>query len=599
MMFVLKRNLIILSLFIACIFVFITCTETTSCATEKTAECYCQFSAFTYAQDEVLPNRTLDNVYEGFVCHFSSLNLTKFPSIGDDVANKLVCLDLSGNDLTSTVGWNLSRFLNLRYLDITGNPIVNVAPDTFIGLPNTRELRISPNLATQDNFPVDNGVGGESNTIMGSLTRLVITGTTTTTTTTMKPITIFMDSLEELRISSITVDKFPARFVENYTRLASISLTDIKMTGGLNVETFWNLPKLYHFKWTKSDMSQSYNDRIKWATFIKYARNLKIVDLSQNLLGNIQDLLANEREPLELERLDLSHNCIPELKLSNINIVNMDLSSSSCPPRFLGSYKNVWIQNLDVSNSSIKELPKYPKFYKFENNDRGLPPYKYNGRPQTINISNNPIEEAFRPNIFENFRYLKVLDLTGNDVKMPCDCRLQIPLVALSRVVVKGTCLGKNNERLSIENEVRKSSPELLRTTACNYCPATPCLYDGVCDHACVQWENGICVRRQTQCTCKPGFSGVLCQSPPATTTSSNKTATNTTVTSEQQLLATIDELRELKKKVDESEENLKIAILFIAIVGLLTFIALCGVVILYRKTIVLIADHNSTSKTM
>ena len=146
-----------------------------------------------------------------------------------------------------------------------------------------------------------------------------------------------MDSIEELRISSITIDEFPTRFVENYTRLVSISLTDIKVKNLVNLETFRNLPKLYHFKWTRSDISNS--AKSTWPNFIIYARNLKVVDFSWNYLPPVDNLLSNYKEPLELERLDFSHNCMVGLTLSNINIINMDLSSS-CPPGFLGNYRN-------------------------------------------------------------------------------------------------------------------------------------------------------------------------------------------------------------------------------------------------------------------
>ena len=592
-MSLLKNNFLssITFLIIAGIFITITCTGDRSCtAGETEQECHCQFANFTYAQDEVLINRNADRVYTGLVCHFSFLNLTSLPSIED--ADKLIYLDISENNLTNTVNWNMSRFVNLRYLDITGNPLTEVAPKTFTGLWSMVELRISPEHATQDNFPDQDD---ESDIIMGNLTRLVIGGSNidrssmsgpvnikNRATIKIEPITIFMDSLEELRISSITIDEFPTRFVENYTRLVSISLTDIKVKNLVNLETFRNLPKLYHFKWTRSDISNSVKST--WPTFIVNARNLKVIDFSWNYLPPVDNFLSNYNEPLELERLDFSHNCMVGLTLSNINIVNMDLSSS-CPPGFLGNYRNVWIQNLDVSNSSIKDFPL--EFYKFDI----IPPVKYNGRPQTINLSNNPLEEVFQSNIFENFLYLKVLDLTGNNVRIPCDCRLKITLVAIPGVILKGTCLNENNERLSIDNEVRNTTAELFRTTTCNYCPAKPCLQNGTCDHVCTQWKNETCSRRQTQCQCELGYNGTLCQYLVSTITTSTTVAANTT--------ATIDELRELKKEVDGTKESLKIAILFIGIIGFLTLVALCGVIILYNKTVLLIADHNSTSKTL
>ena len=97
----LRAPALILATIIACVVV---------CTTAVEQPCNCQPGEFRYEKDTVLPDRTEPTV-KGLKCNCSSRNLANFPLI--DKIDQVVYLDLSDNNLTSTSGRNLPKFISL------------------------------------------------------------------------------------------------------------------------------------------------------------------------------------------------------------------------------------------------------------------------------------------------------------------------------------------------------------------------------------------------------------------------------------------------------------------------------------------------------
>ena len=404
------------------------------------------------------------------------------------------------------------------------------------------------------------------NNTMPNLVRLVIggsehvnggmkTGEILKNDAVLPALSLFKDQLKELKITGLEFGGFPGHFVDGFGRLESIVLQNLHITKSLEFQTFVNLPALYHFRMTLSKIQQRHPYGI-WSTFIKGAPNLRVVDMSRNNLASIEFLLEknNGDSATELTEINLSHNRLSNLHLKNINIFSLRLNSN---PQlyYMGDYKNTYIQKLDISNCSIEKFPKEAKFYRFDNNQAGLPPAKYDKLSQLINLSQNPIEKAFPPNVFTNFRQLKYLDLTGIK-KIPCDCTLTVPLTTVPNVIVWGTCLNEQtNARTSIE-KIRKTTIQLITTTTCDVCPARPCLHDQTCSHDCASWNGATCRERQTNCKCEKSFTGVICEkiTTPPTTTTTTTTLSKTTISNKENTTISLPTTSALKNMTNASK---------------------------------------------
>ena len=499
--------------------------------------CDCRPGEFRYERDTTRRNWH-DLTFKGIKCDCSSLELDHFPTSFSKL-DQIVYLDLSGNNLTNSSLWDLSRFTSLHILDITDNPIDVLEPGTFSkGLLKMAELRLSAKLLTTAVKTLSNDTG------MPNLVRMVIGGSEgdddesvksgeILNEATLPALTLFKDQLKELKITGLKFGGFSEKFVDGFKKLESIVLNNIHITKPLEFQTFINLPALDHFKISRSDIPQG-NPYGVWSTFIKAAPNIRIVNMSRNNLASMEFLLEenNGNIPSDLSQIDLSHNSLSNIHLKNIYISSLSLSSNP-QLTYMGDYKNTYIQKLDISNCSIKEFPKEAKFYRFDNNQAGLPPAKYANLTQLINLSQNPIEKVFPPNVFANFRQLKHLDLTGN-TKIPCDCSLTRSLRTIPKVSVAGTCLNEgSNTRVSIEN-IMKTKIQLMTTTTCDVCPAKPCLDDQTCNYICIRWSESTCEQRQTNCTCDKYYAGIICGAivtTPSTTTSTTPSTTTSTTT--------------------------------------------------------------------
>ena len=346
-----------------------------SIETAKEMECDCQFGSYTYQRDTILPNKTA-TVFGGLICNCSSRGLYAFPPSIQNM-EQVVSLDLSKNNFSMISDWNLTRFTSLAFLDVTDNPITNIKPNTFTedALTTLIELHSGPELVQKGFFQnrvADNTM--DDTAAIPNLKRLVISQSGTGITkkrqgdilTTLPQLTIFKESLQELKISGIAINELPANFVDNFTRLESVVIEDIYVDKELNKETFVNLPLLYHFKLTRSEFITNYG---LWASFLLFVPSLKVLNMATNTnMGGLDELLTKETKPLELDSLDLSFDKLNYLSLKYIYIVNINLRNNDMGLLKV-RFENAWFQHLDVSNNSMTKFVKPGKFYKVDDKD--------------------------------------------------------------------------------------------------------------------------------------------------------------------------------------------------------------------------------------
>ena len=493
-----------------------TTMNTTTITTKHQPICECQTGDYTYKKIRAPGEKPSIATYRGIICDCSSRNLTSFPTIKN--ADKVIYLDLSNNKFENTMGWRLGEFKSLNYLNTIGNPIKDIEANTFAGLFQLREPHLQTNslISGVDLF-------GKNNVDGQNLLKLMINGNGKLSTIT-KNLINDLSQLEELSISKMFIkadrgDKLQTSLIDGHPTLTSISIQDSTIDI-IEEGAFQNLPKLVQFIFTKNGVRRSID-----SSFIKSTPNLKILILANNpgtgfisfggsgLPGLFKKTFLDEMGSPELQQLDLSENFLRTINLKNLNVRNLDLSRNQLDSREDGikaiSLEDVWVQNLNMSNSIFGKLTR---FYTFPRT--GGPMEKYANEPQTIDLTENRLEDLFEPGAFSNFHQLYVLDLSGRG-EAYCNCRTRVLLTTLpKKVIIKGTCMfdNVNNQFLAL---LRQPTKQLMDTSECNFCSIiNPCLNGGSCKYVCLKWyrDNAFCLKKRTQCQCETGFSGRICE---------------------------------------------------------------------------------------
>jgi len=349
-----------------------TIAASSPCECTNATDQYCYISA-----------AAVRHCYDGMKCDCSSRNLTTFPQLP---TKKLIYLDLSNNNLTETTREAFAGLTELRFLDLTDNPIAEIGSKSFKNSSKMVELRL------QTDSLKYNSLRG-----MTGLKKLDIYGNNKLSDIHIKVLKQ-LQNLEHLIITNSALRKLPESFLDGYQSLKVINLKDNKLDT-IDEGAFNNTHNLLELHLANNEIKTVHH------SVVKHADKLQVLDLSNNQLEHIDsDLLVNLPS---VTRLDLSNNF---LTLSNSSI-------------FFNSLKSL---TLDLSSNKIREFPKqlftentiesdsYIDFSRNELTKAELP------RPVkgTVNLSWNQIRQIVVSDSIYN------LYLSHNSISTPDDIKI-------------------------------------------------------------------------------------------------------------------------------------------------------------------------------
>lgn len=349
----------------------------------------------------------------------AAIKMSGFPTGALHHLLKLQYLDMSGNHIERISPESLTTFHYLKHLNLNHNNIKHIDPNLVSGIynPNLIQLKLAFNKLSTLRFHTFKDL---QNLIYLQLNDNLIRRIE-------KSAFFNLDSLISIELEGNTIEQIDDEAFQNLPNIQYISLSYNRLTT-LNLEAFDQVGRLSTLK-IDVDHNEIQNLTSNF-TSSHSSSNIKSINLSHN---NISYLESNYFDPIRLSitLLDLSHNCLSNLTnfafvdmthlqtliLSN-NLINLIQEEE------LKGLRN--LQILDMSENNLEELPEKVfaeqrelRIFSVAHNGLQTLPKKIFVRTELeqLDLSYNEFAEFPVAALLGVKDTIQYLDLTGNEIR--------------------------------------------------------------------------------------------------------------------------------------------------------------------------------------